>query len=188
MREAGTTNKGLAKRMADFSSADGGEPIAPTHTNVEKWLSGETRRPKARTCHVLVKVLSGALGRPVTVDEVGYGEVPAEGVDSTLEYPETASDSINTLKPDRARNAAEFLLAEVATNDAGSVRTRLLADCRAIFGDQSALSTSELLRHLNADTEAPGSCRAGPSAPGPTSDCGTGRDAWFGRRRLATSA
>lgn len=97
MREAGTTNKGLAKRMADFSSADGGEPIAPTHTNVEKWLSGETRRPKARTCHVLVKVLSGALGRPVTVDEVGYGEVPAEGVDSTLEYPETVSDSINTL-------------------------------------------------------------------------------------------
>lgn len=57
--------------------------------------------------------------------------------------------------PDKARSAAEFLLAEAATNDTGSVRTRLLTDCRAIFGDQSALSTSELLRQLNADAEAP---------------------------------
>ena len=53
MREAGMTNKGLAKRMTDLSNIDGGEPIAPSHTNVEKWLSGATRRPKARTCHVL---------------------------------------------------------------------------------------------------------------------------------------
>ncbi|WP_338602659.1 hypothetical protein [Saccharopolyspora sp. SCSIO 74807] len=97
MREAGMTNKGLAKRMADLSNIDGGEPIAPTHTNVEKWLSGATRRPKARTCHVLVRVLSHAVGRPVTVDDVGYGEVPAENVDDTLEYPETVSDSITTL-------------------------------------------------------------------------------------------
>lgn len=57
--------------------------------------------------------------------------------------------------PDRARNAADFLLAETATNDSGSVRARLLADCRTIFGDQPVLSTSELLRQLNADAEAP---------------------------------
>jgi len=97
MREAGMTNKGLAKRMTDLSNIDGGEPIAPSHTNVEKWLSGATRRPKARTCHVLVRVLSNALGRPITVDDVGYGEVPAENVDDTLEYPETISDSVTTL-------------------------------------------------------------------------------------------
>lgn len=97
MREAGLTNKGLAKRMTDLSNVDGGDPIAPTHTNVDKWLRGETRRPKARTCHVLVRVLSNALGRPVTVDDVGYGEVPAENVDDTLEYPETLADSVTTL-------------------------------------------------------------------------------------------
>ncbi|MGW0891786.1 hypothetical protein [Saccharopolyspora sp. NPDC002578] len=97
MSEAGLTNKGLAKRMSDLSKLDGSEPIAPSHTNVEKWLSGATRRPKARTCHVLVKVLSHVLGRPVTMDDVGYGEVSAENVDDTLEYPETISDSITSL-------------------------------------------------------------------------------------------
>jgi tetratricopeptide (TPR) repeat protein len=97
MSEAGLTNKGLAKRMTDLSNIDGGEPIAPSHTNVEKWLSGATRRPKARTCHVLVRVLSNALGRPITVDDVGYGQVPAEGIDETLEYPDALADSITTL-------------------------------------------------------------------------------------------
>lgn len=97
MREAGLSNKGLAKRMSDFSRSDGGEPIAPSHTNVEKWISGETQRPKARTCHVLAKVLSQVLGRPISMDDVGYGDVPAENIDSTLEYPETIPDSITTL-------------------------------------------------------------------------------------------
>lgn len=97
MREAGLSNKGLAKRMKDLSAADGGEPIAPSHTNVEKWITGETRRPKARTCHVLVRVLSHVLGRPITLDDVGYGEVPAENADSTLEYPETVPESVTAL-------------------------------------------------------------------------------------------
>jgi tetratricopeptide (TPR) repeat protein len=97
MQEAGLSNKGLAKRMRDLSNSDGGEPIAPSHTNVDKWVSGETRRPKARTCHVLAKVFTQVLGRPITMDDVGYGEVPAENIDSTLEYPETIEDSITTL-------------------------------------------------------------------------------------------
>lgn len=112
MREAGLTNKSLAKRMNDLSKRDGGDPIAPSHTNVEKWLTGETKRPKARTCHVLVKVLSNVLGRPITVDDVGYGEVPAEGIDDTLEYPETVSDSITTL-----RQLAEYELRPSGQSD-----------------------------------------------------------------------
>lgn len=112
MREAGLTNKSLAKRMNDLSKRDGGYLVAPSHTNVEKWLTGETKRPKARTCHVLVKVLSNVLGRPVTVDDVGYGEVSAEGIDDTLEYPETVSDSITTL-----RQLAEYELRPSGQSD-----------------------------------------------------------------------
>ncbi|MFE3173606.1 hypothetical protein ACFXPA_27575 [Amycolatopsis sp. NPDC059090] len=96
MREAGVSNKGLAKRMRDLSKADRGPEISPSHTNVDKWLSGETKQPQPRTCQVLVKVLSQLLGRPVRLDEVGYGDtaaVAAEGADSTLEYPETLTAS-----------------------------------------------------------------------------------------------
>ncbi|EQD84380.1 hypothetical protein N599_20215 [Saccharopolyspora erythraea D] len=57
--------------------------------------------------------------------------------------------------PTRARNAAVDLLAEAADNDQGSLRTRLLVDCRTAFGDHPTLSTTELLRQLNSDPEAP---------------------------------
>lgn len=97
MREAGVSNKGLAKRMRDLSRVDGGEPISPSHTNVDKWLSGATRHPQSRTCHVLAKVLTHELGRPVTLADIGYGETAPEGADFALEYPETLSDSITAL-------------------------------------------------------------------------------------------
>lgn len=57
--------------------------------------------------------------------------------------------------PDRARTAALALLAEAESNESASESIRLLTDCRTIFGDHTALSTTELLRQLNADTEAP---------------------------------
>lgn len=57
--------------------------------------------------------------------------------------------------PERARTAALSLLAEAISHDQGSTRTRLLIDCRAIFGDRTAIPTNELLRTLNADDEAP---------------------------------
>lgn len=91
MRDAGLSNKGLAFRMRTLSESDKGKAIAPSHTNVEKWLSGETKQPSARTCEVLVKVLSHALGRPLTLGDIGYGEALAQGVDTTLEYPETVA-------------------------------------------------------------------------------------------------
>jgi hypothetical protein len=57
--------------------------------------------------------------------------------------------------PQRARDAAVQLVAEAEDNDQGTTGTRLLTDCRTAFGDQPAISTADLLRHLNADPEAP---------------------------------
>jgi hypothetical protein len=47
------------------------------------------------------------------------------------------------------------LFAEAVSHDLCSIGTRLLIDCRTIFGDRPAVSTHELLRTLNADEEAP---------------------------------
>lgn len=97
MREAGATNKGLAKRMRDASEEDDGEPIAPSHTSIAKYLSGQIAQPSDRSCQVMVKVLSEKLGRPLTLDDIGYARVAPESADSTLAYPETIGDSITAL-------------------------------------------------------------------------------------------
>jgi hypothetical protein len=57
--------------------------------------------------------------------------------------------------PDRARYAAETLTAERDGAAATSDRIRLLADCRAAFGDLDAIPTATLLERLKADPEAP---------------------------------
>ncbi|MEV4728742.1 DUF3631 domain-containing protein [Saccharopolyspora sp. NPDC049426] len=57
--------------------------------------------------------------------------------------------------PDRARQAAVDLLAEATDNDQGTIRTRLLVDCRTAFNDAQVISTADLLRQLNSDLEAP---------------------------------
>lgn len=97
MREARVSNKGLAKRMRDLSCGDNGDPISPAHTNVAKWLNGEIKRPAARTCQVMAKVLSELLGRPLTMHDIGYPDTPPERVDTTLEYPATVAHSITAL-------------------------------------------------------------------------------------------
>ncbi|GAA3365167.1 DUF3631 domain-containing protein [Saccharopolyspora gregorii] len=57
--------------------------------------------------------------------------------------------------PDRARQAALTLIAESQGDNEGTLRTRLLIDCRTIFGDQSEIPSAELIRQLNAEPEAP---------------------------------
>ncbi|MBA8827102.1 hypothetical protein FHX42_004486 [Saccharopolyspora lacisalsi] len=56
---------------------------------------------------------------------------------------------------DRARTAAQVLIAEADDNDQDSVSVRLLTDCRTIFADHPALTTGYLLNQLNSDPEAP---------------------------------
>ncbi|MCX2732514.1 DUF3631 domain-containing protein [Saccharopolyspora sp. NFXS83] len=57
--------------------------------------------------------------------------------------------------PDRAREAALTLIAESQGDNEGTLRTRLLIDCRTAFGDQYEIASGELIRQLNADPEAP---------------------------------
>lgn len=60
--------------------------------------------------------------------------------------------------PDRARTALTALQTEAADTGAEQAndRTRLLRDCHAAFGTETALPTMRLLQRLRADPEAPG--------------------------------
>jgi tetratricopeptide (TPR) repeat protein len=97
MREAGISNKGLAKRMQDASRQDGGEHVSPSHTSIAKYLNGQIARPSDRSCQVMAKVLSHLLGRPLTLDDIGYPAAAPEAADTTLEYPATIGDSITAI-------------------------------------------------------------------------------------------
>lgn len=111
MGEAGMSKKGFARRMRDLSERDGGDSIRPTHTNVDKWLSGETRRPAERTCQVMAKVLSRELGRPVTVAELGYGaSAPERTDDVTLDCAASLSDALVALATLAGRGESKSLL------------------------------------------------------------------------------
>lgn len=101
MHEAQLSQKSLAAHMRMASERDGGKPIAPSHTNVSKWLSGETRRPNARTCQVLVKVLSARLQRRLALEDVGYGSAAGDAPDvaeNGAAYPTDVAQAVNVLE------------------------------------------------------------------------------------------
>lgn len=111
MGESGMSKKGFARRMRDLSERDKGAAIRPTHTNVDKWLSGETRRPAERTCQLMAKVLSRELGRPVTLADLGYDEaVPNDADDQTLDHATSLSDALIALASLAGRGDSKSLL------------------------------------------------------------------------------
>ncbi|MDT7803733.1 MAG: hypothetical protein QOI78_7166, partial [Actinomycetota bacterium] len=61
MRQAGATNKGLARRVRERSQRDGGELVSSDHVSVKRWLDGT--KPHSRTCQLIAAVLGELLGR-----------------------------------------------------------------------------------------------------------------------------
>ncbi len=95
MRQAGVSNKGLGRRVRELSEGDGGHaPVSADHVQVSRWLAG--RHPQPRTCRLVARALAEKLGRPVKLDEIGYGDVAA-GPDVGLEYPADVAASVAAL-------------------------------------------------------------------------------------------
>jgi Protein of unknown function (DUF3631) len=67
----------------------------------------------------------------------------------------TVADHAGGHWPDRGRAAVLALTAQADESNEGSIRIRLLADCRTAFTGHTALPTSRLLTRLNNDQEAP---------------------------------
>jgi hypothetical protein len=91
MDEAGMSNKGLARRVADLARARGVAKIRCDHTSVLRWLSGEQPRPPAP--ELIAGVLGDAVGRPVTAAELGMSpsDLPA---DLGLHLPTAWTDTV----------------------------------------------------------------------------------------------
>ncbi|MEV7092957.1 hypothetical protein AB0M80_08910 [Amycolatopsis sp. NPDC051045] len=96
MRQAGATNKGFARRVRERSQRDGGELVSADHVSVKRWLDGT--KPHARTCQLIAGVLGELLGRPVSLEEIGFGSASETTSDDVgLEYPEEIAHSLVAL-------------------------------------------------------------------------------------------
>lgn len=94
LAELGIQPNSLARRMRDYSAQDGGAIVSLKHSNISRYISGETGRPQKRTCDVLVSVLSIAAGRELTAADIGYPDEPAPALHSGYEVRPNRSDPI----------------------------------------------------------------------------------------------
>jgi tetratricopeptide (TPR) repeat protein len=74
--EAGMSRAGLAARVNRL----GGDRYSYDHTSVGRWLAGQ--RPRGEVPVIIRSVLSDAVGRPLTLDDIGLGSAaaPSPGV------------------------------------------------------------------------------------------------------------
>jgi tetratricopeptide (TPR) repeat protein len=75
IEEAGMSRAGLADRINKAAVATGTGPTHYDHTAVSRWLAGQ--RPRRQVPTLLCEVLGRAVGRPLTLDDIGMGHAHA---------------------------------------------------------------------------------------------------------------
>lgn len=95
LSEAHMSHKGLACRVVVLGGARGTE-LHYNHSSVARWLRGET--PRRPTPSLIAEVLSVALGRTVTVAEIGMAKCEEATNDAVLRLSREPCESIRLLK------------------------------------------------------------------------------------------
>jgi hypothetical protein len=83
--EAGVSRLGLASRICQVAE-EWGVPVRPAHTQVSRWLAGQT--PRGNTPALIAEALSRKLGRRVSLAEIGMA--------GTTDSPELGLSFTNT--------------------------------------------------------------------------------------------
>ncbi|MFE7130811.1 sporulation protein [Streptomyces sp. NPDC057638] len=94
MAEAGTSNKGLAKRMRDLGHQRGAA-LGTTHVSVQRWRAGSGIQPRAAA--LLRDVLSGLLNRRLTLAELGFAHEPEPTAPPAGGYPPSPREALAAL-------------------------------------------------------------------------------------------
>ncbi|MEU3963204.1 sporulation protein [Streptomyces buecherae] len=94
MTEAGTSNKGLAKRMRDLAQQRG-ITLGTTHVSVQRWRAGSGIRPGAAA--LLRDVLSGLLNRQIALAELGFAHEMESTAPPVRGYPSSPREALAAL-------------------------------------------------------------------------------------------
>ncbi|MFI0777745.1 sporulation protein [Streptomyces sp. NPDC021212] len=120
MKEAGASNKGLARRVCEVAARHG-EQRGTTHVSVQRWLDGGGIQPQ--TAAFVAEALSDKLHRTITPTDLGFpGPVPVTptaGVNYAKSLPEALSvlDGLARLRPEDDP-PSELLLTEADVDHA----------------------------------------------------------------------
>jgi hypothetical protein len=90
--ESKMSHKGLAARVVKLGATRGID-LRYNHSSVTRWLRGET--PRQQTAQLIAEVLSDALGRRVTVSDIGMA--PLEKADAALRLTLYPADTARRL-------------------------------------------------------------------------------------------
>lgn len=85
---SGMSRKSLAHRVNELTNGT----TAYTHTSVGNWTGGMIPRPPTPAC--IAAALEERLGRPVSVNDIGMGEVQQPGKDFGLDFPRDPEDAL----------------------------------------------------------------------------------------------
>lgn len=97
MSEARMSNTGLANRLRKLADTDG-KLVSADHVAVRRWLDGAV--PRTQTCEYIASVMSRALGRSVSLTDLGFPASPVAttGLDRDgSRYPGEARHSVDLL-------------------------------------------------------------------------------------------
>ncbi|WP_435242753.1 sporulation protein [Streptomyces cucumeris] len=104
MREARSSNKGLARRICEVA-AQHGEQRGTTHVSVQRWLDGGGIQPQ--TAVFVAEALGEKLQRRVTPTELGFSTgTPAASATPKASYAESLPEALSVLD-DLARKRPE---------------------------------------------------------------------------------
>jgi hypothetical protein len=92
--EARMSHKGLAARVVKLGELSGLD-LRYNHSSVARWLRGET--PRRPTAELIAEVLSGTLGRPITIADIGIRQRKNVAADAALQLPLRPSESARLL-------------------------------------------------------------------------------------------
>jgi hypothetical protein len=95
LAEAGMSHKGLASRVVKLGEARGSN-FQYNHSSVARWLRGET--PRNPVPNFIAEVLSAALGRAVTVVDIGMAKRVKVQDDATLRLSQRPADGVRLLE------------------------------------------------------------------------------------------
>jgi tetratricopeptide (TPR) repeat protein len=94
MREAGLSNKALARMVREISIRRG-DPVMCDHTSVTRWLAGGN--PRGATPIYIATAVGAKLGRPIPPTELGFAEPAISDPSLGTTYGKRPDDAVGSL-------------------------------------------------------------------------------------------
>jgi hypothetical protein len=130
LTDADVSRKGLARRVVDLGASRGVRGLAYDHSSVGRWLRGQ--QPREPVPELIAEILSGLLGRPVGVADLGMvpsAAAPSTGLRLSRDWLECVAEAATLWRADVERR--RFLRGSLLASASSSVALQWLVSPRS---------------------------------------------------------